>query len=55
MRYAMMMEDDGSPEMHVIEVEDEIMIKTCEYHDYRYTVITPNDFVIPPKEEHDFI
>ena len=55
MRYAMMMEDDGSPEMHVIEVEDEVMIKTCEYHDYRYTVISSHDFVIPPKEEHDFI
>ena len=55
MRYAMMMEDDGSPEMQVIEVEDEVMIKTCEYHDYRYTVISSHDFVIPPKEEHDFI
>ena len=33
MRYAMMLEDDGSPEMHVIEVEDELMIKTCEMHD----------------------
>ena len=55
MRYAMMMEDDGSPEMLVIEVEDEVMIKTCEYHDYRYTVISSHDFVIPPKEEHDFI
>jgi len=55
MRYAMMMEDQGSPEMHVIEVEDDIMIKTCEFHDYRYTVIGSHDFVIPPKEEHDFI
>ena len=55
MRYAMMLEDDGSPDMHVIEVEDEVMIKTCEYHDYRYTVISSHDFVIPPKEEHDFI
>ena len=55
MRYAMMMEDQGSPEMHVIEVEDDIMIKTCEFHDYRYTVISSHDFVIPPKEEHDFI
>ena len=55
MRYAMMMEDQGSPELHVIEVEDEVMIKTCEYHDYRYTVISSHDFVIPPKDEHDFI
>ena len=55
MRYAMMLEDDGSPDMHVIEVEDEVMIKTCEFHDYAYTIITPNDIVIPPNTKHDFI
>ena len=53
-RYAMMLEDDGAPEMHIIEVEDEIMIKTCEMHDYKYTIITKHDVVIPPKK-HDFI
>ena len=26
MRYAMMLENNGSPDMHVIEVEDEVMI-----------------------------
>ena len=41
--------------MHVIEIEDEIMIKVCELQDYKYTVITENDLVIPPKENHDFI
>ena len=55
MRYAMMLEEDGSPDMHVIEVDDELMIKTCEMSDQRYTVITAHDVVIPPKEEHDFI
>ena len=54
-RYAMMLEEDGSPDMHVIEIEDEIMIKTCEIHDYKYTVITKNDLVIPPETKHDFI
>ena len=54
-RYAMMLEDDDYPEMTVIEVEDEIMIKTCKVHGYNYTVITPNDVVIPPKIKHDFI
>jgi hypothetical protein len=55
-RYAMMLEDDGYPEMHVIEIEDEVMIKTCELHDYQYTVITPDDIVIPPSNvTHDFI
>ena len=54
-RFAMMLEESGSPEMNVIEVEDEIMIKTCEHHDYKYVVITPNDIVIPPNIQDDHI
>ena len=55
-RYAMMLEDDDYPEMHVLEVDDDMMIHICESHGYDYTVITPNDIVIPPKtERHDFI
>ena len=54
-RYAMMLEDSGSPKMHVIEVEDEGMIKTCESHDYNYAVITSNDIVVPPTVNHDYI
>ena len=54
-RYAMMLEEDGYPEMHVIEIEDEVMIKTCEIHGYEYTVITSDDIVIPPNSGYDFI
>ena len=54
-RYAMMLEDKDYPEMHVLEVEDEVMIRTCETHGYNYTVITSNDIVIPPDIDHDFI
>jgi hypothetical protein len=55
-RYAMMLEEDGYPEMHVIEIEDDVMIKTCELHGYQYTLITPNDIVIPPNNSsYDFI
>ena len=35
-RYAMMLEEDGYPEMHVIEIEDEVMIKTCKMHGYTH-------------------
>ena len=52
-RYSMQLEELGYPEMTVLEVVDEVMIKTCEIHDHRYTVITPNDIVIPPDEEYD--
>ena len=54
-RYALMLEDEGYPEMHVIEVEDEIMINTCQVHGYNYTLITPNDIVLPPQTNHDLI
>lgn len=54
-RYAMMLEEEGSPDMHVIEVDNEIMIKTCEIHDYKYSIITKNDLVIPPETKDDFI
>ena len=54
-RYAMMLEQEDYPEMNVIEVEDEVMIKTCEVHDYNYTVITSDDIVVPPDTKHDFI
>jgi hypothetical protein len=54
-RYAMMLEEEGSPEMHVIEIEDQLMIKTCQMHGYQYTIITPDDIVIPPDINHDFI
>ena len=54
-RYAMHLEELDYPEMNVLEIEDELMIKTCEMHDHRYTIITPNDIVIPPDEKHDYI
>ena len=53
-RYALLLEDQDYPEMHVIEVDGKVVIKTCELHDYRYSVITKNDIVIPPAE-NDFI
>ena len=54
-RYALQLEDMDYPEMKVIHVEDEVMIKTCEMHGHRYTIITPNDIVIPPSKPHDYI
>ena len=53
-RFALLLEEQDYPEMHVIEVDGKVVIKTCELHGYRYTVITKNDIVIPP-EENDFI
>ena len=54
-RYVMMLEEQDYPEMNILEVEDEVMIKTCEVHDYNYAVITPDDIVVPPTSKHDYI
>ena len=54
-RYVMMLEEQDYPEMNILEVEDRLMIKTCESHGYNYTVITSDDIVIPPLIGHDII
>ena len=54
-RYALQLEDNDYPEMHVIEVEPDMMVDVCEDHGFGYTIITPNDIVIPPTTKNDFI
>jgi len=48
-RYAMQIEDqEDNKQMAVIEVDDNLAIITCRRYNYKYTVITPNDIIIPP-------
>ena len=56
-RYAMMMHDYNDSKkdtcnIDVIEVDAELAIRTCRVYNYKYAVITPNDFVIPPKNDN---
>ena len=51
-RYAMMLEEQEEQTMDVVEVDDELAIKTCKIHSYKYTVITSDDIVIPPKNDN---
>jgi len=50
-RYALMLEDQEDQEMDVVEVDAELAIKTCKRYNYCYAVITPDDIVIPPKND----
>ena len=36
-------EEHDYPEMHIIEVEDDIMLKTCHIHECEYAIISKND------------
>ena len=49
-RYGGLLEAEDYPPMAVVSVEEELAIQTCEVYNYRYVVITKDDFVIPPRE-----
>ena len=51
-RYKLMRESDEDSEMNVIEIDDALAIMTCKRYNYKYAVITPNDIVIPPKNDN---
>ena len=52
-RYAMMLKDQENANMDIVEVDDELAIKTCKHYSYKYAIITPNDIVIPPKHDRE--
>ena len=47
-RYAGLLEAEDYPEMCVVEIEDTVAISACYQYNYRYVIIKPDDFVIPP-------
>ena len=53
-RYAWLLESQEDKEMDVIEVDDNLAIITCRRYNYKYTVITPNDIIIPPMIDDNF-
>jgi hypothetical protein len=50
-RYAMMlMDDEDNSDMIVIEIDDDLALRTCKVNNYKYAIITENDIIIPPKK-----
>ena len=50
-RYAQLLELDHGVEMSTIEIDEDLAIKACEMYNYNYSVITPDDIVIPPAKD----
>ena len=48
----MLNDDEKDSELNVIEIDDALAIMTCKRYNYKYAVITPNDIVIPPKNDN---
>ena len=51
-RYALMLEDEEDEEMELVEVDSDLAIRTCMLYNYKYAVITPDDIVVPPKNDN---
>jgi hypothetical protein len=49
-RYAIMLEEQEDIQMDVVEVDEELAIKTCKSNNYKYTIITSSDVVVPPEK-----
>jgi hypothetical protein len=53
-RYLMMMEeDDDYPPMQVVEMEDHVIIGACQERAQKFSIITPDDFLIPPDDPEE--
>ena len=50
-RYLLMMEEDVDyPPMQVVEMEDHVIIGACQDRGQKFSIITPDDFLIPPAD-----
>ena len=51
-RYYTLLEANGFPRsLTVSEVESEVVKDNCAMHGYFFTIITPDDIIVPPPEE----
>ena len=49
-RYLTMLEDRDYPAMTVVEMEDHVIIGACQDRGQKFSIITPDDFLIPPND-----
>ena len=50
-RYLTMLEDISEyPSMRVVEMEDHVIIGACQDRGQKFSIITPDDFLIPPND-----
>ena len=43
-------EDEDTPDLEVIEVDEEAIVVACRYQGQKFSVITSDDFIIPPAD-----
>ena len=49
LRYVMQLaEDEENPELEVLETEADFIINSCRAQGQKFSIITPDDLIIPP-------
>jgi len=46
----MMEEDVAYPPMQVVEMEDHVIIGACQDRGQKFSIITPDDLIVPPED-----
>ena len=50
-RYLLQLQENISyPKMEVVEMEDHVIIAACQDRGQKFSIITPDDFIIPPDD-----
>ena len=49
-RYLYLLEAEDTLGLEVLEVAPDIVALNCDNYGYNFAVVTPDDFVIPPKK-----
>ena len=50
-RYLMMLEEDEDyPPMEIVEIDDHVIITACQERGHKFSIITADDFLIPPDD-----
>ena len=48
-RYLLQLQENVSyPKIEVVEMEDHVIIDACQQRGQKFSIITPDDFIIPP-------
>ena len=56
LRYVMQLsEDEGNPDLQIMNVQPDQIIQACRMQGQKYSIISADDFIIPPDEVIKFI
>jgi len=56
LRYVMQLsEDEGNPDLQIMNVQPDQIIQACRMQGQKYSIISADDFIVPPDEVIKFI